>query len=471
MSWLRKLFGQTESLDPHTPSPNEPVVPLPSPGDILCGEGRFRLGEEIGKGNYGSVFLAEPLDAPGLPEKVAVKLLSPLLTRRARTDTLCRELSGLLAVDAETIPTVYDWQLDGHHPFVAMQYFPKGALSQRLRAEGALSNDELIVLMSDLLDALSAAHRAALLHLDIKPGNVLVRDDGGFALGDFGTAHAAHFERRLRGSGRGSRGFQAPEQSQRGGALTLRTDLFGVGATVWSAATGINLATPRGMTMLARYAREPVVLPPIRETRPMIPARLDELVSSLLRRDPAERPADPGSVWAMLHAYSDDSIAALKGRGSRLPAERVAEVRAALIDPVWAHILDSIDSPDLRSFSAGSTLIEQGETSHHTFVLFEGKVAVHRDGQKLTELTREGAFIGEVATLVGGARTADVVAVTDSVALILDLMELERLVAEHPAVAFRLLYSLADRFYQDTGLQLDDALYIPSRAMKAAATA
>ncbi len=420
---------------------------LPAAGDVVTGRVSFRLHGPLGEGGYGSVLLAEPIDAPDLPERVAVKLLSPRLAADTRRDALRRELSSLLAVDHPCIPRVYDWTVDGDPPFVAMAWYRRGSLLDRLEAEGMLPDEDLLRLLDDLLSALSAARRAGLLHLDVKPANVLCRDDGGFVLTDFGTAQAASSEAAQSGStSRGSRGYAAPEQGRgHDGALDLRTDLYGIGATAWAAATGIDLASPRGIGLLSRSRDQPRTLPPVRELRPGVPAAVAALIDPLLARDPADRPSDPATVHARLVAYRDDRSSAGEGRGRRLPPEALGPIADALLDPLWSAVLASSRAPHLTAFDDGELLVAEGESSHHAFVLLQGQVEVLRGGAPLAVASREGAFLGEVAALTGGQRTADLRARGPVVVMVLDLMGLERLVAGNPAVGVRLVHTLAER--------------------------
>lgn len=449
-SWFSRLLGTGDSAADtfkagHTPAP--PPVPLPSEGDIVEGDRRYRIHGPLGEGGYGSVLLAEPLDAPDLPDRVAVKLLSPRLAAETRRDTLRRELSSLLAVDHPCIPWVFDWSLDSDTPFVAMAWYRRGSLLDRLEADGMLPDGDLLQLLDDLLSALSAARRAGLLHLDVKPANVLVRDDGGFVLTDFGTSQAAWSEGAQSGPGlRGSRGYAAPEQGRgASGALDLRTDLYGVGATVWAAATGVDLASPRGLGLLSRHRDAPETLPSVRDLRPSVPATVAGLIDGLLARDPARRPADPATVRSRLRAFREDREAAVAGRGRPLEASEVDAVAEALLDPLWAQVVTSSAELDLTAFGDGAVLVEQGESSHHAFVLLQGRVRVLRDGAEIATVGREGGFLGEVAALTGGVRTASLHAAGPVVAMVLDLMGLERLVASNPAVGVRLVHTLAER--------------------------
>lgn len=441
--WLSRLLGLAAA-------PSGTFVaerPLPEPeaeheaGDLLQGRRSWRLVERIGSGAYGTVWRAE-----GEGEIAAVKVLSPRLRHRTRLDALRRELSSLLAVVDRSVPEVLDWQLDAALPFVVIEHFAGGSLDARLAREGALADEALLPLLETLLMALSAARRACLLHLDIKPQNVLLRADGSFALADFGTAQAELAEAELTGGiARGSRGYRAPEQGRPDGKVDHRSDLFGAAATVWAAATGIDLASPRGLRVTAE-AVGGAALPPASRFRPSLPRRVDELLVQMLAVDPQARPSDAAEVLTALRALAAEAPPL---RGRSLEPEEAAAVRAALVDPLWVWLstAEGAETPLLR-FAPGELLVEEGEASHHVFVLLVGRVRVLRGGLDLALESREGSFLGEVAALTGGPRTARMEALDEVVVMRLDVLALERMVTRHPAVGIRLIHAMADRLAQ-----------------------
>jgi len=408
----------------------------------------------LGEGAYSTVFLAE-VEQPetDMPQEVAIKILSGRLTKRIRLETLKRELSSLLAVQHPNIPQVYDWSLDGQRPFVVMEYYRQGTLAKMLQDGGQLAEEEILPLLDALLDALCAAHRACLLHLDIKPGNVLVRDDGGYALTDFGTAQAA-----LAGgevvlhAGRGTRGYQAPEQGRGASAdFDIRTDLYGIGATVWSACTGVDLTSGRGQRLLQASRDDAFSLPPVARLRPMIPPETDQLIRPLLAHDPASRPGNPADVLARVRRASSERGEAYELRGRPVTQEESEQVRRGLIDPLWSYVIEQHEDDSMRYYDGGQLLAEQGEASYHVFILLKGRVRVEQDGRGIAVERREGTFLGEVAALTGGVRMARMVAEGEVWVMVLDLMQMQRLVTDNPAVGLRLVQALADRLAQQGG--------------------
>jgi serine/threonine protein kinase len=158
----------------------------PQPGDVVEARHRYRLERRLGTGGFGSVFLAHPVEtssstAENPPREVAVKILGPASRVHART-TLKRELGALLSIQHPGIPRLYDWTVDREPAFAALEYFPAGSLADAWPMIGKFEEEQTWRLMSDLLSALGAAHRASILHLDVKPSNVLLDGNGGFVL-------------------------------------------------------------------------------------------------------------------------------------------------------------------------------------------------------------------------------------------------------------------------------------------------
>ena len=293
-------------------------------GTELTGKHHFRLMKQLGRGRFGAVFLARCTDPdPALgapPERVAVKVFP---CGRREVHALRRELAALLAIRHPRVPRLHDWSTEGRHAFVAMDHFERGSLAARLAPETRPDEDEVWRLLEDLLEALAIAHQASILHLDVKPSNVLIGDDG-FALSDFGISEAA-----LAGGvlprAKGTPGYRAPEQrDERYSALDGRTDLYGAGATAWAFATGLDLA--RRLRLAKPGAGAPGAgLPSLDELRGDLSPSLRWLVAELLRADPEERPGSACEALARLRAISgraEPPHAELGSAGERLAPGR-----------------------------------------------------------------------------------------------------------------------------------------------------
>lgn len=425
--------------------------PLPI-GTEIGARALFRLDKWLGGGSFGSVYQAATLDAAdtGAPEDVAIKVLGGDLSDRHRRHTLQRELSALKAIHCRRIPRVFDASLDAGTPFIAMEYFAHGTLEALMRRVGAVDEREAVALLESLLEALVEAHSAGILHLDVKPANVLLDGAGGFVLTDFGISQAPRVGKEMPMAGLGSLGWQAPEQEERlRGTFDLRTDLFGVGATAWAALTGVDLGSRQGMVRRQRAAGSTIALPPISMIRKCRP-ELEVIVMSLLTRDPKQRPGSPGEVLGDVRRLREGAGEQAPGlAGREVSADELAQVIAGIVDPLVAKVFEH-EHRGIRKLLDGQLLCAEGEQSHNAFVLIAGAVRIVRDGHQIAVEEREGAFLGEIAAFTGQPRNASMVAVGETWVRVLNAAQLESLVMANPALAVRLIRTMASRFKYTT---------------------
>jgi len=427
--------------------------PAPGPGFELRARFRYRLIKRLGKGSFGSVFFARCLDHDrrrddSPPERVAIKILGD--TKGASTDLARRELSALLAIQHDRIPRVFDWRLDSSPAFVVMEYFADGSLRDQMTLAGPAEEDQVWRLVGDLLSALDVAHGASLLHLDIKPANVLLDGRGGFVLTDFGVSQASRISRGLLPFSVGTRGYQAPEQrNERFDQYDLRTDLWGVGATAWAFATGVNLAERED---LVRSDSDDAIygLPALSERRLTCSPELEDVIMSMLFLDPARRPGSVAEVQARVNAavsgWAFESTTFAASRRTNIDDTALTQLIESLVDPL---LIDLCKRPALRpyfvKFEDGEQMCAEGEHSYYAFLLLKGSVTVSRAGREIARVFREGSFLGEVATLTSMGRTASMHAAGAVWAVVLNAAELERFVTANPAIGLRFIRTLAHR--------------------------
>jgi serine/threonine protein kinase len=248
--------------------------------------GRYRLGKRIGVGGMGRVWLARD---EVLRREVAVKeVLLPETpsedeAHELRQRTL-REARAAARLAHPNVVRVYDVMYADDRPWIVMEYVPSRSLAQVLKSDGPMRPEDAAVVGIAVLDALCAAHAAGVLHRDVKPGNVLLADDGRVVLTDFGLATFDELGTALTQSGivHGSPQFIAPERAL-DGTSTVEADMWSLGATLFAAVEGQSpYARSTSYQTLAALATAP-------PDAPKRAGALKPVLAGLLRRKPSSR--------------------------------------------------------------------------------------------------------------------------------------------------------------------------------------
>ncbi|HEU4349726.1 MAG TPA: serine/threonine-protein kinase [Actinoplanes sp.] len=246
--------------------------------------GRYRLGEALGAGGMGRVWLArdEILDRDVAIKQIVLPALAAGDHEAVRKRTL-REARAGARLSHHGVVQVYDVLEAEGQPWIVMEYVPSRSLQEVIRMEGPLEPSRVARIGLDVLAALRAAHRAGVLHRDVKPTNVLLADDGRVVLTDFGIA-TIEGDGLVTGSNLvvGSPGYMSPERAQHGTAGPA-SDLWSLGATLYAAVEGhapYERATLME-TLTALAVDEPAEAPSAGVLRPVL--------EGLLRKDPASR--------------------------------------------------------------------------------------------------------------------------------------------------------------------------------------
>src|SRR3954451_5928818 len=263
--------------------------------------GRYRLDRRIGRGGMGSVWAAHD---EILGRDVAIKEVVPPpdLTAEQRTmirERTLREARAAARIAHPSAVTVYDVMEEDGKPYIVMQLLAPDTLADVLGAEGRLPPERVARIGLDLVDALAAAHRAGVLHRDVKPANVLLTADGRAVLTDFGIASVEN-DPTLTATGMlvGSPAYMPPERA-RGDRPSAAGALWSVGPTLFAAVEGQPPYRREGqLQTLNAVLTEPV--PPPVHAGPLQPA-----IEALLTRDPANRPTVEGARELLEQALAD----------------------------------------------------------------------------------------------------------------------------------------------------------------------
>jgi serine/threonine protein kinase len=307
--------------------------------DSLGRLGHYEVLQILGKGGFGIVFQA--FDEV-LQRVVALKVLAQAIaaTSPARKRFL-REARSSAQIRHENVVQVYAVE-EQPLPYLVMEFIPGETLQQRLDRTGPLEAPEIVRLGRQIAEGLAAAHATGVIHLDIKPCNVLIEGgpQGRVKITDFGLARAAD-DASLTQSGvlAGTPLYMAPEQAQ-GETLDHRADLFSLGSVLYVMATG---RPPfRASTTFAVLKRVVEDNPrPIREVIPEIPQWLVDVIAKLLAKKPGDRfqsAREAADVLADCEAqFLNDLGQAVPGRPSVDPPEAAKDVRKPIDAPLAEH--------------------------------------------------------------------------------------------------------------------------------------
>lgn len=287
--------------------------------------GRYRLDEHRAHGGMADVWRATDLS---LNRTVAVKLLKPhLATEGTVAERFRREALVAAGLNDPHVVTVHDAVEDNGRQAVIMEFVDGKSLRETLDKQGALSLSLTVRIGIGVCAALDAAHRAGIIHRDVKPGNILITKDGRVMLTDFGIAKALTSDQDLTNENimMGTAKYLSPEQV-RGHELDGRADLYSLGLVLYECLAGkvpFKGATD-AETALARVQRDPT---PLGKLRPQLHPGLLHLVKRLLARDPANRPATGAEVVAMVEQIRNNELTnapwpRLDGSGAPRPTAR-----------------------------------------------------------------------------------------------------------------------------------------------------
>jgi tRNA A-37 threonylcarbamoyl transferase component Bud32 len=306
-------------------------IAMVGPGRVL--RGRYELVSTLGSGGMAVVFLARDRV---LDRDVAVKVLreqhatDPVFLAR-----FTREASHAARLSHPGLVTIFDSGIDQGTAFIVMEAVRGRTLREVLATEGPLDVGRAVAIAADVCGVLEVAHRAGVVHRDIKPGNVLICEDGRTRVFDFGIARTDGSDALTQtATVIGTAAYISPEQAA-GAPAGPQSDLYALGCVLWEMLTGsppFSAETP--VALLYQHVNDD--LASLSAQRPHVSSELDAVVRRLLAKDPAGRPATAALA-------RQDLLAALRPAGGDTrvrPAVPPADVARRRARPLarWAAI-------------------------------------------------------------------------------------------------------------------------------------
>ncbi len=267
---------------------------------------RYLVLEELGAGGMGRVYLCEqtPMD-----RLVAVKVL-PANTPPGSLERFLREAKASAALDHPNIVRAFDVDHDDRFHFLVMEFVDGPTLQRLVDKHGPLPVDRACHYATQAAVGLHHAHQAGWIHRDIKPGNLLVDRAGTVKVLDLGLARVAvggdDLTKKFDDNNLlGTADYIAPELTLQGSKVDARADLYSLGATLIFLLTG---RPPFGEANLLQklMAHQVKDAPALDETRPGVPKALAALVSRMMAKNPAQRPASAAEVAEALTPFAGE---------------------------------------------------------------------------------------------------------------------------------------------------------------------
>ena len=247
---------------------------------------RYEIQRELAQGGMAEVYLAHDRL---LDRAVALKALFPEYAREPSfVERFRREAQAAANLNNANIVGIYDWGQEAGTYFIVMEYVEGRSLRDLIRSESPLDPNQASEIAAEIGSALAFAHRAGVVHRDVKPGNVLLTRAGNVKVTDFGIARAGTSDGLTQtGSVMGTATYFSPEQAQ-GLAVDGRSDVYSLGVVLYEMVTGVVPFTGDSPVAVAyKHVREEPMAPSQRN--PDVPADLEQIILTALAKDPDHR--------------------------------------------------------------------------------------------------------------------------------------------------------------------------------------
>jgi serine/threonine protein kinase len=373
--------AQRDFVDQTVSRTREPTVDrIPRRASLLLPDliGRFAVTQLIGRGGMGEVYLARD---PIIDRMVAIKVIGSGLEDESGRHRLLREARAAGRLHHSNIVSVFEAGEFENRLFIAMEYVSGETLGSIIRRRAAVTLRRRIEMIESACAGLAHAHRAGVVHLDIKPDNLMLDETGLVKVLDFGISRVLQSETRATGQGAGTLRYMSPEQIQ-GVPLDHRSDVFSLGCSLFELVTYAPAFSGSTQEIVTKIAVGPV--PSLLTVSPELDPRLDQIIRRAMALEPSQRYSDLEEMRADLAQV----------RAAIDPASDVANVAsvAATASLAGTHVPSGPRRTRSRAAIAGGALV---------IIVAAALALLYRDGRVSTD-TRSTATPSTASPAVTG---------------------------------------------------------------------
>jgi serine/threonine protein kinase len=380
--------------------------------------GKYPVVREIGSGATSRVYLARD---PFAERDVAVKVFLfteqvDAQTERMMHKAFLAEASLAGKLNHPHIVDIFDAVAEPDHSYLVMEYVTGATLEAHSDVTSLLPLNKVVEIIFKCIRALEYAFQHGVIHRDIKPGNIMLSEDGETKVGDFGASfQQRHGMETTQISGIGSPAYMSPEQI-RMESLNHQTDIYSLGVVMYRLLTGrlpFDASSQAGLTyaILNTQPSRPIML------RPDLPPLLDEIVMKAIRKDPAER----YKSWLDFGKDLSQAFTNLRLAGDTVSdSEKFNKLRDMPFFEDFGDVAlwEVVRIGSWKTIPSDTIVIREGEQGESFYLLIDGEVGVTLLGKPLSTITPGGCF-GEILYFTGTtARRATTIVSTEQITVI-----------------------------------------------------
>jgi len=382
--------------------------------------GKFRVISKIGQGSMGTVYRAFD---PYMQRNVAIKVTDP---KSLSDDKIRRRLVELFFTEAQVyglldhrnILHVYDAGEEGDLYYLVMEYIEDSrTLLRYCRQDSLLPIPKAVEILYQCCKGLQYAHSRNVLHLDIKPGNIMLTPDDRVKLADFGLSKILHpdtnqlyLENIL-----GTPTHISPERLLKE-PVNHQADIYSLGVVMYFMLTGHRpFSSPDLDTLLMQILHDEA--PPLGQYRPDVPDLLESIVRRALAKDVKDRYPSAADMASDLNAFHKKIVHAVvtSDVGMREKLDRLARL-PFFKDFFEIELSEVVNAGEWLEYAPGQMILGEGDLDESFYVVIEGEVSVLVGGSIMAAL-RAGDCFGEMAYVAKRPRTVSIRSATDVAAL------------------------------------------------------